>query len=471
MKSLNHTCQGASHIVAGKVCQDASWSSTDDGVTIAIVSDGHGGARYFRSDVGSQMAVDATRDCVADFVKNADGNLFAGKPFTQKQAISSEADTQNLTKDTETDKALRHLFASIIYTWHAKIEKHAQENPISDAERQAVDPSHVSAFEKGEGLEKTYGCTLMCCVVTPSYWFAFHVGDGKCIAFSEGGNWSEPIPWDERCFLNKTTSLCDSAALDEFRYCYEGDGQFPLAVILGSDGMDDSFGETENMVNFYVQVLKLIVRQGHDAALNEIKETLPELSKKGSQDDMSMAVVYNDETIVQNVPQLIAWQKSNIGQQIQQVDDRIGKLRDKLEALNSQLQSFQKVKIEHDYAQKDLDQANQTRRTLEDKLAKLDEEEKAPTTVTPQPDEVESDISPETQTPETDTTQPEIDNTPSTSDPENAEECAGEAPKPGEPAPAPTQNPDEESVDVTVPKEESNKGFLSRALDYIFFRW
>lgn len=376
MNTLNHTCQGQSHIEAGKVCQDASLSLSEGGISVAIVSDGHGGARYFRSDVGSQMAVEATRDCVMAFVRDAQPDLFAAKPFTQKQAIDSEVNSGQPTKDTETDKALRHLFAAIIYSWHEKIQKHAQENTISDDERKAVDPAYISDFEKGDGLEKTYGCTLMCCVVAPAYWFAFHVGDGKCIAFNCDGDWCEPIPWDDRCFLNKTTSLCDSDALDEFRYCYQGDGEFPLSVVLGSDGMDDSFGETENMVNFYVEVLKLIARKGTGTALNEIKETLPNLSKVGSQDDMSMALIYNDEALAAKVSQLIAWQKSNIGQQIQQVDDRISKLQGKLTALDSQLQSYQKLKIEHDYAEKDLARANQTKLSLEDKLQKLAEEEK-----------------------------------------------------------------------------------------------
>lgn len=70
----------------------------------------------------------------------------------------------------------------------------------------------------------------MCYVATKSYWFAFHIGDGKCIAYDIEGNWYEPIPWDDRCFLNKTTSLCDSIALDEFRYCYSGTGQLPIAI-------------------------------------------------------------------------------------------------------------------------------------------------------------------------------------------------------------------------------------------------
>ena len=53
MKDLHHSCQGESHIATNKVCQDASYSATDTTMSIAIVCDGHGGARYFISDVGA----------------------------------------------------------------------------------------------------------------------------------------------------------------------------------------------------------------------------------------------------------------------------------------------------------------------------------------------------------------------------------------------------------------------------------
>lgn len=62
MESINHTCIGASHIAENKVCQDYSISINLDGLCAAVVSDGHGGKRYFRSDVGSETACKITID-------------------------------------------------------------------------------------------------------------------------------------------------------------------------------------------------------------------------------------------------------------------------------------------------------------------------------------------------------------------------------------------------------------------------
>lgn len=374
MKDLHHSCQGESHIAVNKVCQDASYSASDTFMSIAIVCDGHGGARYFRSDVGAKFAVDATIECVNEFVSEIDKNLFIGKSFTQKKSLSSEVQSNILSKDTATDKALRQLFSSIIYKWSEKIIRHAHENPLTSKEESGIESKFKEDFVKGIGVEKTYGCTLMCFVYTEQFWFAFHIGDGKCIAFHEDGVWYEPIPWDEKCFLNKTTSLCDSSAIDEFRYCYCGYGTLPLAVFLGSDGIDDSFGETENMVNFYIQVLKFINKEGHDNALVNIKDTLPQLSKIGSKDDMSLSCLYNDGALAEKINYLINWQRHNVEQSLFDVNKRILKLKEEIKCLGNNDLRNQKLMINYQYAQKDLTKAFELKKTLANKWNTFSEE-------------------------------------------------------------------------------------------------
>ena len=350
--------------MADKPCQDASYSKTTGEMSIAIVCDGHGGERYFRSDVGAQCAIEATKDAVETFIKAVDENLFKGKPLTRKQAIASEAKTNILTKDTPTDSALRQLFASVIFNWREKIARHAQENPLTEGERAKVDGRYCDAFENGNGIEKTYGCTLMCYVHTPSWWFAFHIGDGKCIAFDMDGQWSEPIPWDDRCFLNRTTSLCDAEALDGFRYCYCGDGSYPLAVFLGSDGIDDSFGETENMVNFYIQILKLLLSEGESQALATLKDSLPQLSKMGSKDDMSVACVYDEQALPARAKNLIDWQREYVAEGIRKLNERIVKQQGIISSLKPDDLSNQKAMIDYQYANKELTRAFAEKKAL-----------------------------------------------------------------------------------------------------------
>lgn len=374
MKDLHHSCQGESHIIINKVCQDASYSDTTDTMSIAIVCDGHGGERYFRSDIGAKFAIEATKDCVESFINEVDVNIFKGKSFTQKLAIASEAKANVLTKYTMTDKVLRQLFSSIIYNWREKISAHSQNTSLTNEEKSYVDSRYQDEFINGIGIEKTYGCTLMCYVYTSDYWLAFHIGDGKCIAFDEQGKWNEPIPWDDRCFLNKTTSLCDSDSLDEFRYCYCGDGHFPMAVFLGSDGIDDSFGATENMVNFYIQTLKLLANESVDKAIDAIKESLPELSKIGSKDDMSIACVYDEEKLSTHVKRLIEWQRKYVGDNILKANERILKQKDTIAILESNGLNSQKVMVDYQYANKSLEHAFKEKKSLADKWNRFSQE-------------------------------------------------------------------------------------------------
>lgn len=369
MEKLCFFCQGESHKATNKVCQDYTRCYIDNNMSIAVVSDGHGGSRYFRSDVGSKVAVDCTIELTRCFVSEINKDIFAHIPFTALSALTTERKNANLRKDGVADKQLKQLFSSIIYKWRKTVEEHAANNPFTIDELKLINnPDEPSS------IDKTYGCTLMCYVKTPDYWFAFHIGDGKCFAFDEEGNWREPIPWDERCFLNKTTSICDNNSLEEFRYCYQGDGYSPVAVFLASDGLDDSFGEAANQANFYIQILKLINEQGLINAQSELEDTLPKLSKIGSQDDMSLALVYDENRIHSIIPYVIKWQRDNIQREI--IDINV-----KLEALKKKrveyvpIQSYTKKElIDAQYIVTEIDRLFEQKRSLAEKYNRFSKE-------------------------------------------------------------------------------------------------
>ena len=100
MENLVHFCQGESHKATGKVCQDYAMCScsSDKGIAVAVLSDGHGGSRYFRSDIGSKMIVECTFKKVMEFIENIDSSIFAGKPFTAVSALTTERKEENLRK-------------------------------------------------------------------------------------------------------------------------------------------------------------------------------------------------------------------------------------------------------------------------------------------------------------------------------------------------------------------------------------
>lgn len=369
MDCFNFTCQGESHKASNKVCQDYSYSKIyEDGRIIAIVCDGHGGKRYFRSDVGSKIAGEVTEKNVKVFTETIGNSLFLNKPYTSNTAIATQISNEQFEKESDINKAFRQLFASIIYDWNVQIVEHAKNTPLTEIEQSDMEQKWIEDFNSGVSLEKVYGCTLMTYVQTNDYWFAFHIGDGKCISFNSDAKWIEPIPWDDRCFLNKTTSLCDSIAIEEFRYCFQGNGNFPTAIFLGSDGLDDSFGAEENLVNFYVQIIKEIVHSSKEDVFSEVAKTLPQLSKIGSKDDMSLAVVYSKDQLKTSLPNFILWQINQIEKRISIINLKIEENQIKIYNSNT---TTNHLKIEYNYAISDFKKLIKERDTLLRHISKL----------------------------------------------------------------------------------------------------
>ncbi len=374
MNNINVHCQGESHKASDKPCQDYSYSSSSPDLSIAIVCDGHGGDRYFRSQWGAQFATEVITEVVKDFVKQTSKSLFKDMPFTAEGVV-----TVSEKKLSILDKDFRQMFSSIITRWSERIKRHALNNPANEWEREHVSQKYLDELESGVALEKQYGCTLMAYVQTKTYWFAFHLGDGKCIAFHDDDKvWSEPIPWDDRCFLNKTTSICDSDALNEFRYCYEGDGKFPVAIFLGSDGIDDTYGEMENIANFYTEILKIVAKDGIDTAIQQLKDDLPIISRIGSKDDVAVATVFDTEKVKENIGRYITFQIEYMTRQADEQKERIEKQMQKKSTLTKQLSGWlankRKTEIDLNYAIKELEKATDRLEVLSGKIDFLSKE-------------------------------------------------------------------------------------------------
>ena len=315
---FNVTEKGASHEKSGKPCQDysLSWESDDKQIQIVVVCDGHGGDTYVRSDVGSKLAAEIALSNIRSFIDSTSPAMFLGKSAAVtarpnqeldslfpslckvKQEKLTEIEEEQLSQDNafyaavnkirEQDYLFTRLFASIHLQWLSGIKKDESENPFTDEEK-----SHL----RNADIVKAYGSTLMAFARTPLYWFAFQIGDGKMVSCDRNMTWIEPVPWDCKCFLNVTTSLCNSNPVPMFRYAFSGKGDFPVAVILGSDGLDDSWGTMEALQNFYSQTLSIFNKIGEKQAVKELAVHLSEVSKKASRDDMSMAGIVDMDEI------------------------------------------------------------------------------------------------------------------------------------------------------------------------------
>ena len=264
-KAFHMSERGESHLHDGRVCQDSSASFSDECGTVAVVSDGHGSCDYVRSQIGSAMACEAAVKNIRRLFENISPEAFLAEP----------------------DMMLIQLEAVIINDWNESVRSHYEANPFTEEELDCVSEKAGASYRSGHRIERAYGATLIAAAVTRDYWFGIQIGDGKCAAFDEAGICTQPIPWDEKCFLNKTTSICGSDALRDFRHFYSE--KIPTAVFMGSDGIDDSFKNEEDMYDFYKTILYAFSISDYTQAVDELKAYLPRLSKEGSADDVSIA--------------------------------------------------------------------------------------------------------------------------------------------------------------------------------------
>lgn len=299
-RSFNFRSIGASHIKKGTVCQDFSGSVETDTYKLAVISDGHGGEDYFRSDRGSRFAVEAFCKCVEDAfaVSSLSDEEQSDGSFLQNKA-KNFADALNACKtDKQIEEQMRWFMRSIVTRWNILVEDDLSADPFKEEEMAEVSEKAKARYEKGEKVQSAYGATLIGVVATDDFWFGVHIGDGKCVAFDMTGIDTEPIPWDEQCFLNVTTSICDANASSEMRYFFSR--ELPAAVFVGSDGIDDSFKNERHLHNFYRVVLSSFATETEEKALLGLADYLPNLSAQGSADDMSVGCIINIEHIKNN---------------------------------------------------------------------------------------------------------------------------------------------------------------------------
>jgi len=293
---------------ADGISQDASDFVNDSDYAIIIVADGHGSSKCFRSDIGARLLVDITKNSIIQVIQK-EPKIFP---------IDTETDDGSESKFT-----LIEMWKEIINKWFNAAIKHEKENPIEN------DPKFAKLSTKYQDKYRceqdyrchAYGTTLIAVVKSTNYWYGFQIGDGKCAVLYEDGCWDLPIPPDDNCNFNITTSICDDNSLSKFRcfFCYhnaEGslneyrfgvggqnkdaikrNSNAPLAVFIGSDGVEDTYPSVDNdryLTYFYKKRVLSIAEKGFELAKEEIKEFARQFAQHGSTDDVSIACIIGD---------------------------------------------------------------------------------------------------------------------------------------------------------------------------------
>jgi len=314
-RSFAVTVQGGSHIKSGTVCQDASSFYDDDSVSIAVVADGHGDSSCFRSDKGAKFAVVCATEGIKQFAKEHEALFKQGiikKPgFFQKQPPSHR----------ELEKSIREkLIKQTVASWNSVVMDHYQKNPFKEQEMEKVSEKYRKRYEEGENISKAYGTSLIAAAITPWYWFGFHIGDGRFSVLYKDSEGDQPVPWDPKCYLNVTTSICDDDILDRGEegvrafLSLRTDIEPPVAFFLCSDGIDDNYpvDEKENaahLYRLYREIAVTFAEEGYDSTFGkdgtsgQLKDLADNFAKKGKGDDTSLAGILNVELLKETAPQ------------------------------------------------------------------------------------------------------------------------------------------------------------------------
>lgn len=276
-------CIGQSHLEKNTVCQDSVQYIQSLKYTVVSVSDGHGGQKYFRSDIGSEHASLIGCEKISEFLMKSNYSF-----LNEKEKIA----------------AIDQLIDSIVTEWNIAIRDHIAHFPFKESELVFVDDKDLDEYKKHTVKEKdcisskepysaifkAYGATLICVGVNKEFGIGLQIGDGKCVAMYEDCSMDEPIPWDEKCHLNKCTSICDKDAVSEFRV-YVWEDRMPMCIYIASDGIDDTF--SDRLHSFYRSLTLDLIEPEFRNNVEKLEKKLPSISKNGSQDDVSIAGIIN----------------------------------------------------------------------------------------------------------------------------------------------------------------------------------
>jgi len=275
-----HACvRGSSHRRSGLPNQDAAQCTVTPGtqgtVAVAVVSDGHGSPRHFRSQIGSALAVSTAAATLQSFLRESvasDGLV----PFVPEQ--------------------VHELERKLVSGWLAAVHSDLENNPFSEVE--------LTALEKEEGPEGrsevlgspelAYGATLLAAAATDKILLYLQLGDGEILSVSADGTTTRPLPPDDRLIANQTTSLCQPEAWKDFRSAWVTDGPLPAMVLLSTDGYANSFRSDEDFLKIGQDYLEIIRQQGIASLAEELPAILTEATQQGSGDDITLAILQDD---------------------------------------------------------------------------------------------------------------------------------------------------------------------------------
>lgn len=338
--------QGAGHIKKDMPCEDYGIKFENDECKIFALGDGHGDSNCPRSSFGSRTICE---------IAVQELQLFAKEIRNQKWE-------EQLMDKYGASELVNQLVTSIFGKWSCVVNEDFLQNPLSEKEESDA-KDYIERYRRGERIEHIYGTTFIACLMTDEYALLLQQGDGRCVVFDCEGNATQPIPWDDRCFANVTTSVCDVDAVQSCRYhIIDLKQNAIIACVAGSDGVEDSFGSMDKMHTYYREKLQIACELGVEELEKHLYETLPSFSAEGSQDDTTICGLIERDLFRAKLDKIIADNEAVI------VNDAIAKAQERIDSMTPKLAFLQKKCIDAESA---CDQLKRKYRELEEEYRNI----------------------------------------------------------------------------------------------------
>jgi len=267
---FSHSVRGASHEVRGTVCQDYSAYHVCDSYAIAVVADGHGSKKHFRSNLGSEFAVRASLETVEAFYKNPD-------KFEKNFVINSKY-------------VLKLMQKHIIACWNDKVNEHFEKNPVTDSEKADFTEEEFAKLT----AESIYGTTLIVAVIGRKFTFGLQIGDGSLVVIDDKGDASMPILYNESAPANVTASMCNTNAIHMFNSFVIWNPSV-MAAFVSTDGLYTSFNSDYDFLDYHTIITSNL--HSFETFDRVILNNLTKRSRAGTQDDTSLSGVFDVDSV------------------------------------------------------------------------------------------------------------------------------------------------------------------------------
>jgi serine/threonine protein phosphatase PrpC len=260
--------QGDMHKEKKLPCQDAAAIRFSKHGGVAIVADGHGSEKHFRSDIGSRTAVDVAMEAICRFLK----------------LLSKEK--ESYYDKYRMEEQLQQLEGYIITHWREAVLAHFDRHPLTDSEKAVCAEEQIDGTIENDRV-RMYGTTLIAAMVQKTMWFAIQIGDGKCVV-TDAAPQFPPSLEDESLAGGKTTSLCNSDALGNFRHVFGS--ELIRGITVATDGVTDSF-IPDKYLELHQRLYDDFTNNPKNAE-KELQKSIAVWSSKGSRDDAAMAGIF-----------------------------------------------------------------------------------------------------------------------------------------------------------------------------------